>query len=176
MPSSLIGNVALVSGGAGDIGSSTVLELARRGADVAFCDVLEPTLTEPLVRQVESIGRRARYDRVDISDYQQVVAWVDAVDRDVGLPTLIIANAAVVRLQGLTELTADEWRRELAINLDGAFYMAHTAVLRLLQRRRPGRVVFVGSWAGHAVHLHIPAYCVSTVSYTHLTLPTIYSV
>jgi NAD(P)-dependent dehydrogenase (short-subunit alcohol dehydrogenase family) len=161
MSSSLIGKAAIVSGGVGDIGRSIVLELARRGADVAFCDVLDSSKAQPLIRQVQSLGRRGRYDQVDVSNCDAVVAWIDAVERDLGLPTLIVVNAAVVRLQRFPELTPDEWRRELTVNLDGAFYMAHTAVRRLLDQHKPGRVVFIGSWAAHAVHLHIPAYCVS---------------
>jgi NAD(P)-dependent dehydrogenase (short-subunit alcohol dehydrogenase family) len=161
MSSILIGQVAVISGGVGDIGRAIGLELARRGADIALCDVLEPEKAGPLLRQIQSLGRRGRYDPVDVSDCDAVVAWIDAVERDLGLPTLIVANAAVVRLQRFGELTPAEWRRELAVNLDGSFYMAHAAVRRLMDQKKPGRVVFIGSWAAHAVHLHIPAYCVS---------------
>ena len=50
---------------------------------------------------------------------------------------------------------------ELAVDLDGAFYLAHAATQRLLRHRKRGRVVFIGSWAAHTVQRHIPAYCVS---------------
>jgi NAD(P)-dependent dehydrogenase (short-subunit alcohol dehydrogenase family) len=58
-------------------------------------------------------------------------------------------------------MTASQWSRELRVNLDGAFYLAQAATARLLHHKRHGRVVFIGSWAAHTVHLHIPAYCVA---------------
>ena len=48
-----------------------------------------------------------------------------------------------------------------SVNLNGAFYMAHYATRHMLAKQKKGRVVFIGSWAAHAVHPHIPAYCVS---------------
>jgi NAD(P)-dependent dehydrogenase (short-subunit alcohol dehydrogenase family) len=153
--------VAIISGGLGDIGRAIALELARRGAHVAIGDVLDAPGASPLLEQIRVLGCRGRYDRADVSDAGAVEAWIRAVEEDLGPPTLIIPNAAIVHFAPLPELTPEQWRRELAVNLDGAFHLAHAAALRLLHHRRPGRIVFVGSWAGHAVHPTIPAYCVS---------------
>jgi NAD(P)-dependent dehydrogenase (short-subunit alcohol dehydrogenase family) len=157
---SLAGQAALVSGGLGDIGRAIVLELARRGADVGLGDVRKPQEAAALLKQVQSLKRRARYDCVDVSDAQAVREWVDAVERDLGTPTLIVPNAAIVKMTRFNELTPEYWRKEMSVNLDGAFYMARFATAKLVAQNKPGRVVFVGSWAAHAVHLHIPAYCV----------------
>lgn len=153
--------VAMISGGLGDIGRAVALELAQRGADVAVGDILEPSSAGSLRERIQRLGRRCRYDRVDVADATAVATWVNEVERDLGLPTLIVPNAAIVQLVRIGELTAQQWRRELAVNLDGAFYLAHEAAKRLLHHGRAGRIVFVGSWAGHAVHMTIPTYCVS---------------
>jgi glucose 1-dehydrogenase len=58
-------------------------------------------------------------------------------------------------------MTSDEWSRELQVNLTGAFHMAQAGAARLLARQAHGRIVFIGSWAGHAPHPSIPAYCVA---------------
>ena len=157
----LEGQVAIISGGLGDIGRAIALELARRGADVAVGDILEAEKAHPLLTQIRALRRRPRYDRVDVSDADAVAAWVEAVAQELGPPTLIIPNAAVATFMPLPELTPQGWRRELSINLDGAFYLAQLATQKLVALGRPGRVVFIGSWAGHAVHPTIPAYCVS---------------
>ena len=161
MANTLDGQVAIISGGAGDIGRAIAVELAKRGADVAIGDIVEPAQAHPVLTQIRALRRRGRYDRVDVADAGAVTAWIDAVEKELGTPTLIVPNAAIVHATRLPELTPEVWRKELAVNLDGAFYMAHAAVLRLLHHKKPGRVVFIGSWAGHAVHPTIPAYCVS---------------
>ncbi len=159
--SPLEGQVAIISGGAGDIGRAIAIELARRGADIAVGDIVDAQQAHALLTQIRALRRRARYDCVDVSDAAAVAAWVDAVEQELGVPTLIIPNAAVVALARFPELTPQIWQRELAVNLNGAFHLAHAAAMHLVQRGKPGRVVFVGSWAAHVVHTTIPAYCVS---------------
>lgn len=161
MSEPLAGQVAIISGGLGDIGRAIALELARRGADVAVGDILNAERAEPVLAELTKLGRRARYDRVDVADAQAVADWVRSVEQGLGLATLIVPNAAVVHLAGLEELTAEQWRRELGVNLDGAFHLAQATAKRLLDRGSEGRIVFIGSWAGHAAQLHVPAYCVS---------------
>jgi glucose 1-dehydrogenase len=161
MSGSLQNQAAIISGALGDIGRAIALELAGSGADVALGDVKPQEQARPLLADITNRGRRGRYDRVDVSDAVAVQQWVKAVEDDLGTPTLIIPNAAIATFMPLPQLTPEHWRHELSVNLDGAFYLAHTAALRLLERKLPGRIVFIGSWAGHAVHPTIPTYCVS---------------
>ena len=151
--------VAIISGGLGDIGRATAMELARRGADIALGDILPAENAESFQSDMRQLGRRARYDSVDVSDAEAVTRWVGAVESDLGVPTLIIPNAAVVTLKGIRTVSPAEWSRELNINLNGAYHLAQSGALRLLHHKKPGRVVFIGSWAAHAPHPHIPAYC-----------------
>lgn len=156
----LNGHVAMISGGLGDIGRAIALELARRGADVAVGDILAKDKTKEFLSQLAQTGRRSRYDRVDVSDATAVKRWTDAVEKSLGVPTLIVPNAAIVTVASLRDMTAEQWRHELLINLDGAFHVAQAGALRLIARKRPGRIIFIGSWAAHAPHANIPAYCV----------------
>src|SRR5207248_5748400 len=64
-------------------------------------------------------------------------------------------------LKPICSITPEEWDRELRVNLNGAFYLARECARRLVELGRPGRIVFVGSWAAHAVHTDLPAYCVA---------------
>jgi NAD(P)-dependent dehydrogenase (short-subunit alcohol dehydrogenase family) len=130
----LNGQVAIISGGLGDIGRAIADELAKRGADIALGDVRSTEHATETLAQLQQLGRRARYDQVDVSDAAAVAAWVRTVEDDFGVPTLIIPNAAVVTLKGIQRCQAEEWQRELNINLSGAFYMAQAAALRLVEQ------------------------------------------
>jgi NAD(P)-dependent dehydrogenase (short-subunit alcohol dehydrogenase family) len=158
---SLANHVAVISGGLGDIGRAIALELARRGADVALGDIRPAGDAEPILRQLRELNVRARYDRVDVSRADEVKAWIAAVEQELGVATLIIPNAAIVTLASARDLLPEQWSRELEVNLTGAFHMAQAGAARLLHHQRPGRIVFTGSWAAHAPHPTITAYCVA---------------
>lgn len=157
----LDGQIAIISGGAGDIGRAIARELAQQGADIALGDIVEAEKAAPLLAELRALGRRARYDRIDVANAQTVRAWVETIETELGPPMLIIPNAAIVTLKPLASLTPEEWDRELQIDLNGAFYLAQAGAQRMLAHQVPGRIVFVGSWAAHAVHTGLPAYCVA---------------
>jgi NAD(P)-dependent dehydrogenase (short-subunit alcohol dehydrogenase family) len=157
----LQGQVAIISGGLGDIGRCIAIELAKQGAAIAIGDVREPQQAEQLLREIEPSSVRARYDRIDVRDPEAVERWIVSVEADLGTPTLIIPNAAIVTQATLSQLTSALWSSQLSVNLDGAFYLARCAALKLRERMKPGRIVFVGSWAGHVPHPSITAYSVS---------------
>lgn len=154
------GQVAIISGGLGDIGRAIALELARRGAAIALGDLHASADGPPeFLEAMHRANVPVRYDRVDVADSKAVASWFHAVESDLGTPTLIIPNAARVTLADCRAIEPEQWSDELRVNLDGAFFMAQAGAKRLLAQSQPGRIVFVGSWAAHAPHAHIPAYC-----------------
>lgn len=159
----LIGQIAIISGGMGDIGQAIAFRLAADGADVAIGDIVESddTRASSVISELRQCGRRARYDRVDVGDASAVAGWVEAVEIEFGTPTLIVPNAAVVSVADICSVTAEQWRGDMRVNLDGAFHLAQAGAARMVASGRSGRIVFLGSWAAHAPHEHIPAYCAS---------------
>lgn len=155
------GKVVVISGGLGDIGKATAISFAEQGAHVAISDVLPANEAYILIDELKSYDVKVSYDEVDVSNSAEVQTWLFSVERNMGLPSLIIPNAAIATLEGFDTLTVNQWERELQVNLNGAFYMAQFATRRLVEEEEQGRVIFVGSWAGHAVHSHLPAYSVS---------------
>ena len=71
---SLQGQVAIISGALGDLGSAIALGLAKHGADIALGDLADSG--EGLKKQIESLGRKVCYHKVDVSNADQVQAWV----------------------------------------------------------------------------------------------------
>lgn len=149
----LAGQVAVVSGGLGDIGRATARALQAAGAVVAVSDIVP-------VRQAE-VPAGMHYSRVDVSRPDEIRRWLARVEARFGVPSLIVCNAGLVRPGRAIEATREDWERTLAVNLSGAFFLAQAGAARLVRLRRPGRIVFVGSWAAEVPHPRITAYSVA---------------
>ncbi len=157
----LAGQVAMISGGLGDIGRAVAKAIAQAGADVAISDLADAQAGQSFVSNLETYGIRARYDSVDVTDAQAMHGWVDQVEETLGCPTIAVMNAAVVERGNLLTIDPAQWRKQLAVNLDGALLMSQAVAKRMVNVKQSGRFVFVGSWAAHRAHPQIPAYCVS---------------
>lgn len=155
-------NVALVTGGLGDIGRAIAEIFAREGAALALCGTRPVADAQDFVSDIQrTFGVPCRYDTLDVSNADAVKQWIVNVEQHLGTPNLIIANAATVTLGNVLEITSEQWSKEIDINLNGAFHLAQHAAKILVQEGQRGHIVFIGSWAAHAVHLNMPAYCVS---------------
>lgn len=151
-----------ISGGLGDIGASIARVLARAGADVAIADHLDDEHADPLLSDLQKIGVRGYYRRLDVRDYADSRSWYDDVEAFYGrTPNLIVANAAVVTLKPLLEIAPEEWLREIQVNLSGSYFFSRFGAERLIRGDCAGRIVFLGSWAAHAPHRALPAYSVA---------------
>ncbi len=157
----LAGSTAIISGGLGEIAQAIALAMARAGANVALGDIRAPQDAEPILAQLRASGVRARYDHVDIAEPAAVERWVRDAEADLGVPDLVISNAATCTAASVRSITPEAWNRELDINLNGALYLSQYAARRLVTANRPGRIVFISSWAAEKAHPDIPAYCVS---------------
>lgn len=154
------GQTAIISGGLGDIGRAVALKFAARGAKISLGDIKPKTEAGAFLEQLKK-HTQCMYHQVDISDAEAVRKWVDLTGKELDTPEIIIANAATVTAARIHEITPDQWDKELSVNINGAFYLTQYATEKLVALKRPGCVVFTGSWAADTVHLHIPAYCVS---------------
>ncbi|WP_212003542.1 SDR family NAD(P)-dependent oxidoreductase [Chitinophaga sp. HK235] len=151
----------LISGALGDIGRAVAIAFAEQGAGVALGDIQPAAQAQPLLNELKAIGVPCHYTQVDVSDAVAVDSWLQTAEAALGLVSMVVANAATVTIAGLYQITAEQWSKELRVNLDGAFHIARAVTSRLLEKAATGSVVFVGSWAAEAVHSHIPAYSVS---------------
>lgn len=130
----LSGKAAVVTGGANGIGLAAARTLAECGASVWVFDL---DSERPAERAAE-FG--ARGCAVDVSDPDSVARGFRAS----GSPDIVIANAAVVTFQGLTETTREVWERTIAVNLGGAFHTLRAAA-ELMKERRGGAIVVTAS-------------------------------
>lgn len=152
------GNVALISGGLGDIGFAIASLLADRGASLALCDLLSDSAAKSKIDALQSRGARVDYRKVDVANSTEVSEWVQGVAARLGLPTLVIPNAAIVAYCSTLSTTNAEFERHLKVNLLGSFFMAQEAARILIEQKTPGRIVFIGSWVAHAPSPQILPY------------------
>jgi NAD(P)-dependent dehydrogenase (short-subunit alcohol dehydrogenase family) len=155
-------NVAFISGGLGDLGKSIAIKFAEQGAHISVADIRDPKDAAELENKIKSLGRKFLYVKADLAQAKNVTSWYEETKKQIGTPDLIIYSSAIINVvTSFMEVTDAQWDNEVAVNLSTAFYMSKISSQKLLEEKKPGRIVLIGSWAGHAVHSHIPSYCVS---------------
>jgi len=151
----LDGRVAIVSGAAHGIGRAISVELAREGASVWACDVLEREL-EGTRRAVAGEARgRCETALVDVTDPGQVRGFVDRVVAAAGAVDILVNVAGGVAgqvMRPVEQVPDADWRRIFAVNLDGAFHFTR-AVAPHMKARRRGSIVNISSGAGRSYSL-----------------------
>lgn len=142
MTISLKDRVAVVTGAAGVMGLATVKALLAEGMRVAMADVDAARLE----REAARLGGAAFPVACDVSDYAASEAAMQTVERALGPVDVLVNNAGILSNAKVADTTPAEWRRVLAINLDGAFYLAKL-ILPGMKARGWGRIVNVCSVA-----------------------------
>lgn len=146
-PFDLTGHVALVTGGNGGIGLGMAEGLAQAGADVAIWGTNEAKNAEAVAR-LEAYGGHVAAFRCDVGEEHEVDAAFAATVEALGKVDSCFANAGVGGTPTrITDFTAEEWRRVLRVNLDGAFYTLRAAARHLIERGAPGSLVVTSSLA-----------------------------
>jgi NAD(P)-dependent dehydrogenase (short-subunit alcohol dehydrogenase family) len=141
-------HTAVISGGASGLGQAIAVRLARDGADIVIADV-EPA--DETVIAVLATGQRAVAVQCDVSSEESVRTLAEKV-RPFGHCDVLVNNAGVYPLCSFDDMTFDEWRRVLAVNLDGMFLMAKAFVPEM-KRSGWGRII---NLASHTVGLMAP--------------------
>lgn len=141
----LNGQVVLITGGAGGIGSATSKALVRAGAKVALGD-LDHTAAE---EAADDLGQENIGGRVDVTDMKSFDAFVERTEAEVGPINVLINNAGVMILGPLDEESEAVTATEIAVNLTGVINGTKIAMKRM-KPRRSGRIVNIASQAGKA--------------------------
>jgi NAD(P)-dependent dehydrogenase (short-subunit alcohol dehydrogenase family) len=153
----LHGRTVLVTGAASGIGRETALLAARRGADIAICDVDEAGLTE-VQASASRLGRGVLTRRVDVGDREQMQAFAEAVHSARGPVDLLINNAGVGLAAGFLDTKPEDWDWIVRINLMGVVNGCDAFLPAMVERGSGGHVVNVASMAGYHASPALSAY------------------
>jgi 3-oxoacyl-[acyl-carrier protein] reductase len=144
----LAGKVALVTGGARNIGRAIARALAAGGAAVMVNANTSRAEAEQTVAMIKSAGGRAALRIADVTDAKAVAAMVDATVGEFGRLDVLINNAAIRAETPFANITYEEWRRVLATVLDGAFLCTQACLPHLI-RAGGGTVINIGGLTAH---------------------------
>jgi 3-hydroxybutyrate dehydrogenase len=140
----LEGKVAFITGAASGIGKEIALEFAREGAKVAIAD-LNQRGANAMAAQIEDAGGSAIGIGVDVTDEGQVETAVQMAVRAFGNIDILISNAGIQIVQPIEEFSFAEWKRMLAIHLDGAFLTTRACFRQMIASKRGGSIIYMGS-------------------------------
>jgi NAD(P)-dependent dehydrogenase (short-subunit alcohol dehydrogenase family) len=139
----LIGKRVLITGGAGGIGSATARRFIEEGTRVYVFD-RDEAACQRLLRDLPNLEG---YILVDVADPDSVARAFDELDKRAGGLDILINNAGISIRHPFLDITPQEWRKVLDINLNGVFYVAQQSARRMLAQGG-GVIVNMGSSNG----------------------------
>ncbi len=154
---SLAGKRAVVTGASRGIGRAIALSFARAGAELGLCARDDGGLADT-AQLARAFGVRVVSQHCDISAATEVSAFADSIERELGVPDVLVHNAGVVERARLDEMSESAWDHVLDVNLKGPFLLSR-ALLPRMRARRSGRIIFIGSISGTLGTPLLGAYC-----------------
>jgi NAD(P)-dependent dehydrogenase (short-subunit alcohol dehydrogenase family) len=135
------GKTVVISGAASGIGQASAVRLAEEGARIVVADRDKADQTLQLIAE---IGGKATAVACDVSNPASVAKLKEAVEKSGGHCDILINNAGIYPVQTFDEMTFEDWRRVLSVNLDSMFLMTK-AFADGMRRRKWGRVINIAS-------------------------------
>lgn len=158
----LAGQRALVTGASSGIGRAIACAFAEAGASVVVNYRSSREEAEQVARDIQQRGGKAIAVQADVSEPEGCETLFSAIERELGGIDVLVANAGLQRDAAFTDMSLEDWRKVIDVNLTGQFMCAQEAVRRFRQQgldpqRSPalGKILFTSSvhqaipWAGH---------------------------
>jgi 3-oxoacyl-[acyl-carrier protein] reductase len=165
----LNGRVALVTGASSGLGAQFARALADNGAAVVLVARRRERL-RALKDEIEAKGGQALPIETDVTDRAAMARAFDAAEQAFGTVTILVNNAGIAQsARRAVEVTADEWRRVLGVDLDAVFYNAQEAARRMLAAKQSGSIINIASVLGLGVAKGTAAYAVAKAAVIQTT-------
>ncbi len=168
-PKSLAGRVALVTGGAGGIGSATAERYLAEGACVMLADINQDALQSTLANLSSRYGHDVlRSVVMNVTDEDAVAAAYAQTAVEFGGVDILVSNAGIASSAPVEETTLELWNKNMDILSTGYFLVSREAFKMMRVQNIGGSVVFVASKNGLAASPNASAYCTAKASEIHL--------
>ena len=144
MSNKLQDKIAFVTGAASGIGKEIALTYAREGAKVAIAD-MNMVAAQAAAEEIKATGASAMAVAADVTSEDQVDAAVAAVVAAWGGVDILVSNAGIQIVHPLEEFPFADWKKMLAIHLDGAFLTTKACLPHMYASGRGGSIIYMGS-------------------------------
>ena len=151
----------VITGGASGIGLATAKVLARRGARVLLADIEHEALDAAAEQVVQAGASIVETQTCDISSLEAVRRLADVADERLGGTDILFNNAGVAVGGPITEMSHDDWRWIIDVDLWGAIHGVEVFLPRMLARGQGGHILFTASFAGLVPNVGLGPYCVA---------------
>lgn len=163
----LEGKTAIITGGAGGIGSAAALLFAREGAAVSVVD-LDESAGREVVRQISAVDGRAIFQRGDVTRDYDCRRIVEHTAAEFGNVHILFNNAGIIRRASILEISEQEWDAVIGVNVKSIFLMSRV-VIPIMAKNGSGSIVNTASGWGLAGGGKAAAYCASKGAVVLLT-------
>ena len=137
--------VALVTGAGSGLGRAIALAFAREGAKVVVNDIEKKRATQT-VADIKAQGGDAFVVAADVSDSQQVKQMFAQAVEKYSTIDILVNNAGILQAEGIATMQDEQWKRMLAVHLDGTFYCTREAVA-IMEPKGSGKIINMASIA-----------------------------
>ena len=165
----LSGKIALVTGSNSGIGKATAICLAEEGADVVINYIVNPSEAQEVVKEVETLGRRAIAVEADVSSTIAVKEMFAKTLREFSTLDILVNNAGIGNFMPAIDMKDDVWNKMIAIHLYGTMNCTREA-LKIMLKNKSGKIINIASICGITGCLgaaHYSAAKGGIIGYTH---------
>lgn len=145
---SLDNKVAVITGAASGIGEQCARKLASRGATVVIVD-LNLGNAQKVASSIVEAGGKARAIAMDVTIEDAVNRGISSVVNELGGIDVLVSNAGIQIVNPVDHYAFSDWRRMLAIHLDGAFLTTRAALRHMYAANKGGSIIYMGSVHSH---------------------------
>jgi 3-oxoacyl-[acyl-carrier protein] reductase len=142
------GRTAIVTGATRGIGRAIALELARRGADVAFNYARSAEAAESLTKEIEVLGARSLSSQCDVANTQNAADMIKQVKETFGRIDFLVNNAGITRDNLILRMKESDWDDVMDTNLKGAWNFSKAALRTMLRQETGGSILNISSISG----------------------------
>lgn len=142
------GKSAIVTGATRGIGKAIVLELAKRGCNVAFNYASSAEAATEIKKEIEGLGVKAFADGCDVANTDAAAEFVKTVKDEFGSIDYLVNNAGITRDNLIMRMKEDDWDAVIDTNLKGAWNFSKAAVRPMMRNENGGSILNITSISG----------------------------